>query len=85
MPEGVGIAGAGAVEGLVLEEGRGLVVVGVVSFMLRQPAKRVAVNTKIKDMIHAFFMIYPPVFLSTCLVFLSRTVLHPEISYKIFR
>ena len=77
VPEGMGISGVGTTVGRVLEEVVGLMVVGVVSPMLRQPAKRTAIKTKISVMMHAFFMLKPPVVLNTRLVLLRITALHP--------
>jgi hypothetical protein len=53
-PEGIGISGTGTTVGLVLEEGT--VVFGSVLAVLRHPVKRVAVRTRIRTMILAFFI-----------------------------
>jgi hypothetical protein len=77
VPEGRGSSGKVAWVPVVLEE-VGTSLEGLVSPILRQPAKSVAVNTKISVMIRNFLIADPPVFRNTRLVLLCQLVLHPE-------
>ena len=73
------ISGAGTTVGFVIVELLGAVVLLPI---LRQPAKSVAVNTKINTIMLIFFISNPPESQNAKLVFPLRTILLCELLYK---